>query len=184
MVTKLKTGTKVGQLGIWDGTQWVAGDPDCNIVKWGGTALTSRDITPDIKQLSDMEDADKLVVMPKAKGKTTIVSGAGVVNGVTTLYTVTAGKTFYLVYGSVFSTTLAAAVSGTGYIQVDTAGNGSFRNLALVSPRSLTGAVTMPSSSLSVTPSVPMPFAAATVFRVNSDAANLFVLATIMGWEE
>ena len=45
MVTKLKTGTKVGQLGIWDGTQWVAGDPDCNIVKWGGTALTARDIT-------------------------------------------------------------------------------------------------------------------------------------------
>jgi hypothetical protein len=45
MVTKLKKGTKVGQLGIWDGTQWVAGDPDCNIVKWGGTALTARDIT-------------------------------------------------------------------------------------------------------------------------------------------
>ena len=45
MVTKLKTGTKVGQLGIWDGTQWVAGDPDCNIVKWGSTTLSGRDIT-------------------------------------------------------------------------------------------------------------------------------------------
>jgi len=45
MVNRLGAGTKVGQLGIWDGTQWVAGDPDCNIVKWGGTALTGRDIT-------------------------------------------------------------------------------------------------------------------------------------------
>jgi hypothetical protein len=53
MVTKLKTGTKVGQLGIWDGTQWVAGDPDCNIVKWGGTALTARDISLDLQHLSD-----------------------------------------------------------------------------------------------------------------------------------
>ena len=45
MVNRLGAGTKVGQLGIWNGTEWVAGDPDCNIVKWGGTALTGRDIT-------------------------------------------------------------------------------------------------------------------------------------------
>ena len=45
MVNRLGAGTKVGQLGIWNGTEWVAGDPDCNIVKWGGTALTARDIT-------------------------------------------------------------------------------------------------------------------------------------------
>jgi len=52
MVNRLGAGTKVGQLGIWDGTQWVAGDPDCNIVKWGGTALTGRDISLDLAKLN------------------------------------------------------------------------------------------------------------------------------------
>jgi len=180
MVTKLKKGTKVGQLGIWDGIQWVAGDPDCNIVKWGGTALTGRDITPDIKQLSDMEDVDKLVVIPKAKGKTTIIKNiSAVTNTSVNFYTVTAGTTFYLVSAGC-SATQVGTNPGDIFLEVDTGGNGIFRPLVVSTLAGVAGTV----NRSSVSPSVAMPISASSVFRVRSNQAGLYGNGEILGWEE
>ena len=198
MVNRLGAGTKVGQLGIWDGTQWVAGDPDCNIVKWGGTALTGRDITTLLDHLNvnlDTRaseatliaslDTNKFRTLPIAKGKTTIRRNAAVTAGGTAvIYSVTAGKTFYLVSAWCSLTLQAANMTGVGGIDCDTGGDGIFGALALVSAWTATGAVNSGSPTLSITPCIPMPFTAGTLFRVLVSGPNLECDGGIMGWEE
>jgi len=184
MVTKLKTGTKVGQLGIWDGTQWVAGDPDCNIVKWGGTALTGRDISLDLKTFTDAMDTDKHRVLPLAKGKTIITVGQAAENGSTILRTVTAGKTFYLVAATLQTYIYVTTSNGTCYVENDVGGNGAFTQF-MYSSVGLVGSTDIGRMAMqSISPSIPMPFTAGTVIRVTSNAANTVGRATIMGWEE
>jgi hypothetical protein len=121
-------------------------------------------------------------VLPKAKGKTTIIKSAERAGGAgsSTIYTVTAGKTFYLVAANLCS---PAAGSGKDFLQADTGGDGVFRNLLndymLVSAL-ITALVTPSSLSLAV----PMPFPAGTVFRVTTDSANTIAEGSIVGWEE
>jgi hypothetical protein len=155
-----------------------------SLTKWGGTALTGRDITTDIKQLSDMEDVDKLVVIPKAAGKTTIRKASVAVNQTTTIYTVSAGKTFYLVSAFLAGYITAANIDRYGTLGVDTGGNGVFVNLLTVNLTALTGATNMPAVTATLSPSVPMPFSAGTVFNSTSSGPNCGVTTSIMGWEE
>ena len=120
MVTKLKAGTKVGQLGIWNGTEWVAGDPDCNIVKWGGTALTARDITTLLDHLNvDLSTRGRLQpwyqanFLPVNKGYISDLAPAGTTNRWT--YTVPANRiamimsAYCLILRSSAATTLGGA---------------------------------------------------------------------------
>jgi hypothetical protein len=119
-----------------------------------------------------------------AQRGSTIVKSAGVANGTSTIHTVTAGKTFYLTYANAVVSLDAANVGGYGSLQCDTGGNGVFRDIAQLSIVTLTGATTMPSLGLPVTPALPMPFSSGTVFRVYSNRANIWTAASIMGWEE
>ena len=237
MVNRLGAGTKAGQLGIWDGTQWVAGDPDCNIVKWGGTALTARDITTlldhlnvdlstraletggnlaalvtgmntskwggtaltgrDITTLLDhlnvnldtraseatlvaALDTDKFRVLPMAKGKTTILKnngrgGVGTVN----LYTVTAGKTFYLVHAQAVHTDTVANERSYGQLEVDTGGDGVFRSLIMTDCHGLNTMTAV------ISPNGLLSFPAGSVFRFQIWAgAGGGLNGVISGWEE
>jgi hypothetical protein len=122
-------------------------------------------------------------VLPKAKGKTPIVKGAVVGNNVATVYTVTAGKIFYLVSATLVG--IASAVTSSGYasLDVDTSGDGTFRPLLKAAMYGVTGS-TISYCPLSLSPAVPLGFAAGTVFRVYSGSLNVEADGCIMGWEE
>jgi hypothetical protein len=155
-----------------------------SLSKWGGTTLTGRDITPDIKQLSDMEDVNKLMVIPAAKGKTTIYMGTATSNASATIKTVTAGKTFYLCHANLTVSGTAVYLNGSGFLEADTGGNASFAQLARYDIWTSTTATQGPVGSVPITPAVPVPFTAGTVFRVRSNQASVNASGTVIGWEE
>jgi hypothetical protein len=114
----------------------------------------------------------------------TIIKSAGAENGTTTIHTVTSEMGFYLTHANITVICEEANQSGSVYLQCDTGGNAVFRTMACLSVMTLTGAVTMPSLSLSITPSLPMLFPTGTVFRIFSNASRIWGNASIMGWEE
>jgi hypothetical protein len=127
-----------------------------------------------------LDSGHQFVVTPKALNKTTIIqfaNQAGV--GSTNVYTVTAGKTFYLVAAVVYAIDTTALQVSSATLEVDTGGNGVFR---IIANTVVTGAS---SSGFPLSFGVPMPFAAASVFRVHvySGAAGSFS-ASITGWED
>jgi len=157
-----------------------------SLTKWGGTALTGRDISLDTKVLTDTKDTTAVAVttIPKAKGKTTIRAWAEAGNGFSTIYTVTGSKTFYLVSAALSGFAYTTSVAGNVSLDVDTGGNGVF--IALLSSYLTSGAAgtALPTTNLSLSPSIPMPFTAGTVFRARAVNANIYADCMIMGWEE
>lgn len=121
-----------------------------------------------------------------ARGRTTIVAhiSPNVNNTVSIVYTVTPGKTFFLVEGSLFMEQESAASGGSCFLEVDTAGNGTFRILLGASGKEITAAGAAPNSAPCFGLGIAMPFVAATVFRVRSDTASLYAGGGIIGWEE
>jgi hypothetical protein len=128
--------------------------------------------------------ANEIGTISKAKGKTVIRAWNTATNGSTTIYTVTAAKTFYLVAAILASSITAANTSGAGYIQCDVGGNGSFVPLTLARLGCAAAALTYPNVSAPISPSIPIPFIAGTVFQVGSSAANLIADGVVVGWEE
>jgi hypothetical protein len=99
-------------------------------------------------------------------------------NTTTTLYTVTAGKTFYLLYAWLQINSTADGQNGT--LDAGAAGNTILRLGA-----GLTGTYNIRiDKSTTITFPYPIPYAAATTFRVTSTHANLYPAAGIIGWEE
>ena len=186
MVTKLKTGTKVGQLGIWDGTQWVAGDPDCNIIKWGGTALTGRDITTLLDHLnvdlSTRASTQNQYAQQSRDDKAKMISGTSTIvpqNTWTTVrtYTVTASKTFYLTRAGTFL--LGNAAGGaptTGAMSRYTEGGTQLYNRYI--PSAL--------ACLEMVFTVPRKIAAGTVINedIYNNTNNEYANGYLIGWEE
>jgi hypothetical protein len=157
------------------------GELGVDLYRIGGTALTARNWSPDFKTLTDNTDTDKYRVLPLAKGKTSILK-SGQSSGVasTNLHTVTNGKTFYLVSASLnIILNAAGPIAGSGYLEVDTAGDGVFRRILYLSCYNSAAA-----PAAATNPSIPMPFSAASVFRVRTDVANYYGDGCIMGWEE
>ena len=69
------------------------------------------------------------------------------------------------------------------FIEHDTAGDGTFipmKRFYLVT----TAITDILSQDGTVTPNVPKPFAAGTVFRLRSDGANGYAMGHVFGWEE
>lgn len=142
-----------------------------------GTAQTARDWSSDFKTLTDNTDTDKYRTIPMAKGKTSILKSGNATGVATTIiYTVTAGKVFYLV--GCAHTSVGPAAGCASVLQVDTGGDAVFRNLLKLDSVATSAVAT------SLTPSIPMPFVAGSVFRVTSNIAGLVADASIIGWEE
>lgn len=156
------------------------------VSKWGGTALTGRDISLDLKTLTDafITAASAIRTLPMAKGITTIVKNAGVVNGTATVHTVTNGKTFYLTGGWIQVKAYASSVNDSGHLDVDTGGNGVFRVLGTVTVWTPASTVAGCVGTCQVTTCAAMPFPSNTVFNIISGAANVAANGGIMGWEE
>lgn len=119
----------------------------------------------------------------KASGITTIYKSISANNAVNNIHTVTAGKTFYLVSLQLAVTNNGSGNFQTGNVQADTGGDSSFIALLVVSVTT-DAVITINSDSVLLTPSVPMPFTAGTVFRVSSYDANVYSYAQLIGWEE
>lgn len=118
-----------------------------------------------------------LGVLPKAKGKTTIIAHNVANNATVTVHTVTAGKTFYLTGCNLNTAIFAAAVTSTGLLVA-----GGVNLIKLVTQTS--ALIDRDHCNQSLSPCVPMPFAAGTVFQVFSGDANTNAYASIIGWEE
>jgi hypothetical protein len=114
------------------------------------------------------EPSNANVVIPKAVGKTTIVAQNAITNGTVTVYTVPAGKTFYLVGGNLG---VQGSGSGSGEALV---GGVALAVLSIVNS----------TTSNPITLAVPMPFAAGTVFQVLSTSANVAATFSLFGWTE
>ena len=108
-------------------------------------------------------------VLPKAKGKTTIIPFAAYSSGGGVLYTVTAGKTFYLTGGSL---TIDGTTAGYGLLIVN--GVNSISGVLAVA-----GQIVIP-----INPCVPMPYPAGTIFAITTSVATVFISANLIGWEE
>jgi ElaB/YqjD/DUF883 family membrane-anchored ribosome-binding protein len=152
----------------------------------GNLAAAKSDLDTMSGVLSNVEDSSgpQIVTLPKAKGKTPLIEGNTATNGSSTIYTVTSGKTFYFVGGTLTAGALAASVTGLGYLEVDTGGNGTFRMLGAIPIREGTGSSAVAVGCLTVSPTLPIPISQGSVFRVRSTVANLEAVGTIMGWEE
>ena len=157
---------------------------DMDFKKWSGTPLTGRDISSDLQTLTDNSIANTYRVRPMAKGITTITAGNAATNTTTNIYTVTAGKTFYLTYAMLSQAWTAASIAlSSGYLLYQAGGAGG--DLYLIWGAGSTSAlIDRYGQIVPLTPSVPMPFTAGTIFKVQSNAVNLTAVATIMGWEE
>ena len=124
-------------------------------------------------------------VVTGARGKTTIIKAGGANNSTNNFYTVTAGKTFYLVGGVVTANINAAALNGIWYVQVDTGGDGTFRTFMYGDFfTSAAGGADRAHVTCPLTLAVPLPFPALTVFRCVSNAVAVEVYPTVWGWEE
>ena len=124
-------------------------------------------------------------VVTGARGKTTIIKAGGANNSTNNFYTVTAGKTFYLVGGAVTANINAAALNGIWYVQADTGGDGVFRTLMYGNFfTSAAGGADRAHVTCPLTLAVPLPFTAGTVFRCVSNAVAVEVYPTVWGWEE
>lgn len=122
-------------------------------------------------------------VLPKAKGKTTIVKSGQGNNTPNVFYTVTAGKTFYFHGGSLTVTVTAASKGYLGNLQADTAGDGVYRTLCAVYGNTNAPALQWGGQNNISTPAG-LPFPAGTRFRTISDDAAIFAYGTILGYEE
>ena len=137
-----------------------------------------------VPKLLQLDADNNLIVIPKAKGKTTITKYAAFDTGANnTLYTVTTGKTFYLVGASVSVYSTAAITTGglsaggdfgvsTGIIIMEIGATATYQPKVWFSQ--------------AYTPSVPMPFAAGTVFSLykGDTTSTTNIRGCIMGWEE
>jgi hypothetical protein len=132
----------------------------------------------------EQEPSNQMSVTPKAKGKTTIIKSADAANTTTVIYTVTAGKTFYLAYANLVAYLGGSSISPDAYLEVDSAGNGVFRPIVHIQGATAVATTLYPTFVMPVTPSIPLPFAAATVFQVRITSASSIAHASIMGWEE
>jgi cytoskeletal protein CcmA (bactofilin family) len=123
-------------------------------------------------------------VLPKAKRVTTIVADNVVTStGSATIHTVTAGTVFYLSRSWIASIAFSTGQTTSTYVEVDTAGNGTFRKLATVMLATST-LINATSGNMSASESVPMPFPAASVFRVTTETTSIYSRGGIVGWEE
>lgn len=110
----------------------------------------------------------------KILGKTIISQTNIIADGYVTIYTVTAGKTFYLV-----SAYCNASTSGSGFIAQLIAGA---QILIYLGPLVAVGATVTCGLPLSL--AAPIPFPAGTIFRIYSNDAAMVVTGGIIGWEE
>jgi hypothetical protein len=133
-----------------------------------GTVTTLPAVT-----LADAENR----VLPKAQGKTTITQSNTAINATVTIYTVTAGKTFYLCGVILEGMLYAPSLNDNVYFLID--GN-IVINLGISTSILIDRAQAVAPFSLSV----PLPFPAGTVFAVRSGIANLLASASMIGWEE
>lgn len=122
-------------------------------------------------------------VLPKLERKTRIEAENLVSNTSATLYTVPAGKTFYLSSATINATLVAANSSGNGFIEHDTGGDASFITIGRIYLNT-SALIDRMAESMSIQISVPQSFIAGTVFRVRSGDLNYYVWAHIFGWEE
>lgn len=113
-------------------------------------------------------------------GKTIVaVSNINLTAGTTTtIHTVTAGKTFYLLYAWIQINT---TVDGQN-VRLD-AGATTNTILRLGSGITATYNIRIDKSS-TITFPYPIPYAAGTTFRIDSSAANVYCAGGIIGWEE
>lgn len=143
-----------------------------------GTLTTDDVWVSSIYCQSDCLDSDSNnEVLPKAKNKTTIFKHNIATSTTANIYTVTAGKTFYLVSAWLHAKGIGT-IDGNAYLDT----GGADRLLMLGAPYSAATDRITSSASLALT--APMPFAAGTIFRVGSDSAGCYGFAGVIGWEE
>lgn len=128
----------------------------------------------------DVDEDNQLRTNPSAYGKTTIIRQVARNSaGTSTLYTVTAGKTFYLVAAAL---NLKGAGDRAAYMSAGARGTTTSFLTLLVSETATYMVESHDSTNLS--PSVPMPFPAGTAFEIWQSEATAEVSGCIMGWEE
>ena len=114
----------------------------------------------------------------EARGKTILYDHALTTAATTTMRTVTAGKTYYLLQAGV--TYHCTGDEKTGGIWIVSNAN----NLIKIRTSITATYNTAVSDTITVTYPHPIPIAAGQTIRVNSSAAELTVRGWIVGWEE
>ncbi len=112
------------------------------------------------------------------EGKTIIYARGSATAGSVTFYTVTAGKTLYIVQaGLEYEATSGAraCILGVG---------GTVNRLLMMRSKYTSTYYTQDSGQMTVAYPHPIPIAAETILQVNSAHANLGAQAWIVGWEE
>lgn len=103
-------------------------------------------------------------------------------NATVTLYTVTAGKTFYLVAATInYFNRITATIPSWGALKVST------KNMLLLESCAVAGGdAVYVNESVSLAPALPLPFPAGTVFALakSSGSTQHRTAGTIFGWEE
>jgi hypothetical protein len=124
-----------------------------------------------------ISNASTYLGINQAVGKTIIVDEISVAGGTATIYTVSAGKTFFLL-----ECTLAY------YATTNNAGATIYKNLAgnvvLQMISSIDATKTVDSGHAELHFAMPIPFAAGDRIVVRSTVAGLTAYGTVLGWEE
>ena len=114
----------------------------------------------------------------EARGKTILYDTNSAVDGIATVRTVTAGKTYYLLQAGL-------RAYATGDSKITKLWVGADSNVLLSYRTAVTATYkTSDAHVFSLTYPHPIPIAASTSIRVESGDGSLFVTAWIIGWEE
>ena len=116
-------------------------------------------------------------VIPRAYGQTSILNNGTAQNNTVVIYTVPAGKVFYLAGGYLAAICDAAAIINTAHLECDA---GSLIHLIVATSALVDRQV----YSVPLCLSIALPFPAGTVFQLRSDSVNVRAVGAIFGWEE
>ena len=147
-----------------------------------GNLKTTEQGTPSVVVSSPLtaggavKTAEQVDWLPSAKGKTMLFLYNTAAGQTTVARTVTAGKTFYLVYAELSYNATANAIYAFMTINASVA-------LVMLSKTTATY-YTTDTGQVTLAPAVPIPLPAGTTINVISNAATLTAFLTVVGWEE